>query len=49
MDNKNKIKFNLNTYINNDYDKFALLIDGCWGSGKTYLVNEFKKRIHRKR
>ena len=31
---RNKIE----RYIDNDADEFALLIDGKWGSGKTYAV-----------
>lgn len=27
-------------YIEEDYYKYSIMIDGEWGTGKTYLVNE---------
>lgn len=37
--NKNELLNELNLFLTNDYN--IILIDGPWGSGKTYLLNEF--------
>lgn len=48
MNNKDKLKNNLDSYINNKNDKFAFLVNGHWGSGKTYLINEYKEKSDKK-
>ena len=40
MDYIKELKQKIERYINNDADEFALLIDGKWGSGKTYAVKQ---------
>lgn len=37
----NLIIENIITYIQSDYCHYALMLDGGWGSGKTYFVNEY--------
>ena len=34
---KQEIIKTLTDYVNNDKAKYAVLLDGTWGSGKTYL------------
>ena len=41
MNRENVLK-NLNDLIDSDYN--IIQLDGPWGSGKTYLLNEFIKR-----
>ena len=48
MNNKDKLKNNLDSYIKDQNDKFAFLVNGCWGSGKTYLINEYKEESDKK-
>ncbi len=38
MDYIRELQQKIERYVNNDADEFALLIDGKWGSGKTYAV-----------
>ena len=39
--NKRNILDDLNKFIDSDYN--IILLDGPWGSGKTYLLNEYVK------
>lgn len=39
--NKQEILKNVLNYINNEKAEYAVLIDGPWGSGKTYLYKNF--------
>ena len=37
--NKSQLLNELKSFLTNDYN--IIMIDGPWGSGKTYLLNEF--------
>lgn len=39
--NREEILKVVKNYIENDHDKFAILINGAWGSGKTYLYENY--------
>ncbi|MCM1237168.1 MAG: KAP family NTPase [Ruminococcus flavefaciens] len=39
--NRNEIVKNVQAYIRNDNAKYALLINGAWGSGKTFLYENY--------
>ena len=39
--NKEEIKHAVENYIKNDNAKYALLINGAWGSGKTFLYENY--------
>ncbi|WP_066155448.1 P-loop NTPase fold protein [Aliarcobacter cryaerophilus] len=38
----------LNYYINLENPQYAVLLKGKWGSGKTYFINEYKKKLDEK-
>lgn len=38
---RNKIVNVVQSYIRNDNAKYALLINGAWGSGKTFLYENY--------
>lgn len=35
----------LNHYMNSDSPEFALMINGGWGTGKSYLINQYIKKL----
>ena len=39
--NRTEIIKSVNAYIKNDHAKYALLINGAWGVGKTYLYEKY--------
>ena len=39
MDSEKLLK-EINEYVNNDRINYAILIDGEWGTGKTYFIQE---------
>ena len=46
---KGEIVKAIRDYVNNDKANYAVLINGVWGSGKTYLYeHELKKEILKK-
>ena len=42
--NENIKNFLANNYLKEDITGFGILIDGNWGCGKTYLINEILKQ-----
>lgn len=50
MSNEHIIKF-LNEYLAKPSNDYAVLITGCWGSGKTYFVSQYMggKKVHKVR
>ena len=47
-DENDYIREYLDSYLKKDKPGFAVFLNGPWGSGKTYFINEYKTKIRKK-
>lgn len=49
MSNLEQLKINIYKYIENPMDKYALLLNGNWGSGKTYAIKKIIEEYNKEK